>query len=309
MPNAQHGIALLSALIVVAVTSFASARLLHQQQLAIQRSDNLFNRQQAYVYLQGVERWALEILAQDKNKGHVDHPQEIWAQKLPITPIPGGALSGRLEDMQARFNLNSLYNADASVNKSAVKQLERLLSALDLPTTWLPAILDWIDSDQQARPSYGAEDSHYLRADPALRTADQPYYSPKELFYLADMDKAAYDKLAPYICALPEYTPVNINSAPLLLLQILFSEFSQAQVERLYTDLHKKPLNDLAKLAHHPLFKGKAAPNLDGLSINSAYFRLHARAEIGQSLAQLHSLIVRKQQSIWVIQRSQAYGQ
>ncbi len=307
MPTKQHGIALLSALVVVAITAMISARLLHQQQLSLQRSDNLFNRQQAYVYLQGVERWLTEILQTDRKKGPVDHKQETWAQQLPVTMITNGTLFGRVEDLQARFNLNSLYHDDGSVNQSALAQLERLLLSLDLPSSWGQAMLDWIDSDQQALAPHGAEDAQYLRADPAYRSADSFYRSPKELYYLSDMDTESYQRLAPYICTLPEPTKVNINTAPLPLLAVLFPDLSTSQVEQLHQDLATSPLNDLAKLAHHPLFKDKTPPDLAGLGIGSDYFMLHARAEIGQSLAQLHSVMQRKQQRIRVIQRSQGY--
>ena len=51
--------------------------------------------------------WALTVLAADARLGPVDHYGELWAT-LPATPVEGGSIEGRITDLQARFNLNSV---------------------------------------------------------------------------------------------------------------------------------------------------------------------------------------------------------
>jgi general secretion pathway protein K len=85
--------------------------------------------------------------------------------------VDGGTITGRLEDLQGRFNLNNLLNADGTENELARRQFERLLSAVDIDPALAGAVVDWLDPDTEMRFPTGGEDVALWRR-PAYRTAN-----------------------------------------------------------------------------------------------------------------------------------------
>lgn len=104
----QNGVALLTVLLIVFLVSAAAASLASVQQLAIRRSAVLLHQQQARLYTLGGELWAISILKRDRQESESDSLDEDWANMPPSLPVQGGTVSGRIEDLQGRFNLNNL---------------------------------------------------------------------------------------------------------------------------------------------------------------------------------------------------------
>ncbi len=108
----QRGVALLIAMLAVAVGTIIAVNLMWQGTLDLRRAESALAADQGMLYMQGAEAWAADILRQDL----VDSPEsdnlgEHWATELPPLPVDGGTIQGKLEDLQGRFNLNSLINA------------------------------------------------------------------------------------------------------------------------------------------------------------------------------------------------------
>ena len=66
--HAQRGVALVTALLVVALATVAAVAMASRQQLDVRRTANLLQGDQAYVYAQAVEDWARVVLKRDENK-------------------------------------------------------------------------------------------------------------------------------------------------------------------------------------------------------------------------------------------------
>ena len=164
---------------------------------------------------------------------------EEWA--TPIPPIPledvGGEFEGTLEDLQGRFNLNSLvtYNNGGvgEVDENAVKRLERLLEVLELEPKWAKLIADWIDSDNDPGFPDGAEDPVYTNLAPPYRTANMPITRASELLALPEFGADRYRKLAPYVTALPaDARTINLCTASPELLDALVEGSRQFTLAR-----------------------------------------------------------------------------
>ncbi len=110
----QRGAALVVAMLVFAMCTALIVAMKSDFTRLYQRSANIFLAEQAYAYLRGAEELAGIALRVDYDQDQQqeqpqDDLQEIWAQ--PTTPYAldeGGWLLGSLEDLQGRFNLNSL---------------------------------------------------------------------------------------------------------------------------------------------------------------------------------------------------------
>ncbi|MGW8228252.1 MAG: type II secretion system minor pseudopilin GspK [Gammaproteobacteria bacterium] len=300
----NRGVALLTVLLVVALATTTAVAMASRQQLDIRRTENTLYQGQALMYLYGVETWSQQFLADDRRDNEIDHNGEDWATRLPPLPVEGGQVQGFLEDLQGRFNLNTL-NQSGDTGKLARERFERLLRQLDLNTEMISTILDWLDADIEARFPAGAEDDYYLGLDPAYRTANQNMLSPSELLLLKDLNKEIYDKLRPFVTTLPATTAININTASVEVLLSLADDLSKSEIESLVKKREDKPYKSVEDFLAEDMFAGKNIP-LEGLSVNSDYFLLHAQADIGHVQQTLISIFVRdKEGRIQTILRSE----
>lgn len=299
----NRGVALLTVLLVVALATTTAVAMASRQQLDIRRTENTLYQGQALMYLYGVESWSQQFLAEDRRNNQIDHTGEDWAVRLPPLPVEGGQVQGFLEDLQGRFNLNSI-NQPGDIGKLARERFERLLKQLDLNPNLLSTIQDWLDVDIDPRFPAGAEDDYYLAQDPAYRTANQNMLSPSELLLLKDLDKEIYEKLYPHVNALPGATPININTASTEVLMSLADDVSKTDIESLIKKREDKAYESVEAFLAEDIFAGKNI-SLEGLSINSDYFLLQAQADIGHLHQTLTSIFERDDKGrIQVVLRS-----
>ena len=99
--------------------------------------------------------------------------------------MDGGTITGRLEDLQGRFNLNNLIDEHGREDKLSRQQFERLLNLLDIDPALVGGVIDWLDPDTDMRFPNGGEDVTYLAMDPPYRTANAMLTSPSELMAVA----------------------------------------------------------------------------------------------------------------------------
>lgn len=306
MKRTEGGVALFVALLVVAIATVLIAGLLDQGQIALARTRATLRATQADELGRGLEAFALDVLRRDDAlKADVDSSGDLWSQPLPQTPVPGGSISGRLIDLNGRFNLNSLLVAGQIDREVALPRLQRLLGALELNPQIAEAIADWIDADQ-APTSGGAEDTYYLSQPLAYRTANAPMVDVTELRRIRGIDEEAYAKLAPLVVALPPDAPLNINTAAMEQLLSLDPRITRDVARRLgnehgqtWTSLQDfvKALNDLG------IIIDASSPNLRGVGVKSTWFRSRAIIDLDGIPLTREALIVRDRQGPRVVAR------
>ena len=299
----SRGVALLTVILVVALATPTAVAMASRQQLDIRRTENTLYQGQAMMYLYGVESWSIQFLAEDRRNNKVDHNNEDWAVRLPPLPVEGGQVQGYLEDLQGRFNLNSLNQPDDS-GKLARERFERLLKQLEINTEIISTIHDWLDSDIDPRFPAGAEDDYYLGQEPAYRTANQNMLSPSELLLLKDLDKETYEKLIPHVNTLPKTVPININTASPEVLMSLADDISAADIEGIDSKRKDNAYESVEAFLAEDIFAGKNISE-EGLSVNTDHFLLLAQADIGHLQQTLTSILLRDEEGrVQVILRS-----
>jgi len=303
MKKSQKGVALLTALFVVVLTTIVAVAMTTRQQLDIRRTANVLNRDQAYLYALGAENWARRILVRDGKNGTVDYLYDIWATQLPPMMIPGGSLQGQITDLQGRFNVNNLV-INGEVDIEAMAYFTRLLKALELPETLVQVAIDWIDRDQTPQTPYGAEDNTYLLNTPAYRTADLPFKNPSELRLLTGIEWENYQKLLPHITTLPTQTAINVNTATDFVLMALAEGITLADVEILQKAREDSPFESVQDFLVHEALAGIEVKT-ENISVASDYFLVTASVEIEQAQIQLTSVLYRQADQVKVILRSQ----
>jgi general secretion pathway protein K len=290
----ERGVALITAVLMVALATMLAVDVGFRGFLDQRRSGTLFALDQGLQIALGAEAWAADFLKRDLQDSQTDHFGETWARPLPPLPIEGGTVEGRLEDMQGRFNLNNLIHTDGTPNPTAVKQLERILAMLEIEPNWATAMADWIDQDTQPGFPDGAEDTVYTGMDPPHLAANMPITRVSELLVLPDFGAERYARLRPYVSALPVGTPLNVCTAPGVVLDALSEDAREFSLNP----------DDLVKRRESACFPtlqdlrgslGDAAYTelQDSLTESSAYFRATVWVTIGTTQFTLYSLLAR----------------
>lgn len=303
----QGGVALLTALLVVALATLLLLGLAEQNALLQARTAYLLRAEQAYRYAQGLEGIARLALHDDwLDAPGISSRSDRWAQALPPLPVPGGRVWGRLEDLDGRFNLNSLIGPQGEVDALAVDRFERLLRRLGLDPAIAAQALDWIDADGETRRD-GAEDLHYLQQSPPYRAANRPFVDVSELRLLRSVDDQAWQRLAPEVSAREPGAGINVNTASVAVLMALAENLSREQAERLHADGHARFGSVGDFVAELEGLGVVVDPR--GLQVGSRWFQARAWVELDERVYEVHSLMLRDGAELRVLQRRLGRGE
>lgn len=308
----QRGIALITVLSILAVVSVISTTLLSWQHAALQHTTKLIQSSQAIDYLYAMEDWAEAVLLRDLKEGSVDSLNESWALHLAPIAVDRGFITGHLEDMQGRFNLNNLV-VENKFRKEEAERLQRLMETIGLEADEAVgitnALRDWMDKDQSENFPGGAEDYYYLNLSPPYRTADGPLVSVTELLLIKGVTQEVWEQLSPHVTALPGYRPVNVNTASKALLQSLSSDIDEEMAEDILDRRMNNPFVSVGKFIqfrreYHTQNTSLPKLNNHSIAVSSQYFMLHGDVDVQTQRMREKALIHRDAQSAGVIQRS-----
>ncbi len=317
----QRGVALIIALVLMALATILAVKIGFGGFIERKRTTSILAAEQAYQFAMGAEALAGDVLTQDlQNGAQQDTLAEPWAQSpqpIPLRPPndpegePMGVLEGSLEDQSGRFNINNLLKIkDGKPDPQPLEQFIRILIALDIDPKWAHLARDWIDADSDVDFPDGAEDAVYNAQTPPYRTADWPMLSTSELLSLPGFGAERFQKLAPFITALPIHdSTINVCTAPGLVLDSLtansreFTGDPEALVKGRKTGCFpaKDALLNAAGTA--------GAAELGKLmSEKSDYFRLTTRVTLGSTEFTLYSLLWRNPDSKRVTPILRSFG-
>lgn len=266
----QRGVAVVTAILVVAVAASAATYMLAQQSATLNQTALVASRAQADFFAQAGLDWARGILAEDARSSAIDTLDEGWAQSLAGLPVERAVVSGSITDLQGRYNLNNVAK-EGKRSDADVQILTRLLESLDLDPGLALAVLDWVDADADLSGNGGAEDAYYLSLARPYRAGNRPLAQVEELYRVRGFDARAVAKLRPFVTALPARAPVNANTAAPEVLAAILPELSREEIRALVATRRAKPFKDRPDLkARAP----KAAPSaVDGdLDVRSDHF-------------------------------------
>lgn len=299
-----RGVALLTVMLVLSIAAVAAVAMAVREQVAIRRTANLLGAEQAYRYALGVEGHFIGILDSERDALGVDGPTSAWAKPFGPVDLGEARVEGYVEDLQGRFNVNNLLT-DGQPSALDVERFDGLLRVLDVPREVRQALLDWLDPDNEPRFPGGAEDEAYLRASPPRRAANGPMVSASELLLLAGVGTETYERLAPYVVALPERTAVNLNTAPAAVLIALVKDLGEHDAKAFMETRAKEPFAHVDEALRHQALAGLEA-NPEGLAVGSRWFRVHGRAESGSGRAELLTVVARPESGaplVWMRER------
>ena len=234
LPHFQQGIALLTALLVMAIAVMVAAAVISTQHYDVKIQTNIQQLERAYQYTSGIEQMAGLWLQRDLKLNETDSLLDTRATELPEMPIQDGetvigSFSGKIDDLQGLFNLNTLLDDKGNQTDLGQTLFDKLVTTQTLPAHFRLSVTDWMDKNSETQHANSAEADFYLTSTPAYFAANQPFADPSELF-LVRLDSLApeetrkkLDELLKVTTAVPNttFTKININTAPEALLQAL----------------------------------------------------------------------------------------
>jgi general secretion pathway protein K len=270
----QGGAAVLVAMLVVAIAALAASSFMFRSRVEWRRLENLNNLDQAHWVLRAAQLWGAAVLLDDARQSSVDHLGELWASRLPPVETEGYRVSGVIEDMDGRFNLNNLV-LNGQIDEQQLAIFGRLLSALHLPENLAVAVADWIDADDVPMDPSSVDSAYYQSLPMPSRAANRPLINVNELLAVRGFDRNVLSVLRPYVTTLPTPTSINVNTASPEVLSALVEGLSSQEA---YTMVAKRERNYYRNAAdfQQALPGGITAPA--GISVTSQYFLVQARA-------------------------------
>jgi len=272
----QAGIALLSAILITLTATAIIVSISHEEAFSIRKTSRILLMDRARLYALGLEDWAQIFLQKDRKDTAIDHLGEDWAISIPGLPIEGGLLSGFIEDEQAKFNINNLLVSEEWVNR-----FRRLCNNLDIDTTFISALLDWIDEDFEVRYPDGAEE-HY----DTYRVANRAMVDTSELLLVKHVTVEIFNSLKPYITALPTTTDVNVNTIS----ETVFLSLG----ENLSTDsfIQERDKEEFSSIQNF-IERLQIPLEESGLSVSTEYFHAYGLVSQGDLVFNLETLLHR----------------
>jgi general secretion pathway protein K len=284
----QQGLALITAMLIVALVTTMAAYLALGQQVWLRQAQNLRDLAQIEALEQGILLGAAEALAEESKQTTTDNLTEQWAQQQ-VFQFGGGTIVGQAVDAQGRFNLNNLLRNGAP-SAPDIGVLQRLLRLEGADANLSEAVIDWLDTDTIVRPM-GAEDADYMSATPPYRAANRAFESADELRLVRGFTPELVDKLRPFIVALPAATSINVNTAPPEILSALFPNLPLSTAQTLASDLARNPLSDAQQLQTR--VSGDAGSASASLDVKTTYFLLTLDTRFGRLQRRTQALLLR----------------
>ena len=211
----QQGVALITALLVMALAVVAAVGMAMRGQADIRRTSAVFERDFSRQVAQGAENMVLQLL--ERAKGPEDL---LWDTcRSPVLPfeVDGVRLEAMLDDMRCRYNLNALAGADETEQGYFARLVDQVgqQSGVRMPpgAQLALAVSDWMDAE--------SDDPVYRLETPPRVSANRPMLVASELNSVAGMTPEAWQALAPWVTAYPgTASPIDLERSAELMQQV-----------------------------------------------------------------------------------------
>jgi general secretion pathway protein K len=304
----QRGVALLATLILTLAVTIILGNIFYRHQIEVSQAAGSLHSDQAILLAISAESWARDLVSGENDDLKTDHFEEDWAQAIPFLPVDGGSVAGCIVDLQSRFNLNSLSSYTVSplqremngTNMGHARTWENLLQSLDyaVDSSRVAVIIDWLDKDDSAINSSGAERSEYSIYDPPRFPHNNLISDVGELAAMEGYSLRDVHLLSPWITALPALTPVNINTASEQMLLALSGDMGMEFVELVVSGRPYGKLTEFYGVLNQYLMIGEPQVQLRWPStlvdVKTTFFQLNIEVTLGQSKLQVKSIMQRK---------------
>ena len=255
-PADSSGMALLITLMIMVILAALVHRFTFTTRVHLASAATLRDQFQAECLATSGAEIALALLAEDDTP-EVDHQGEPWALfrgslGVEALQFPDGAFAVLVQDENGKININQIVRQDgATVDPFVHAQVDRLLALFQVQADRRDALLDcledWLDADDLHKLN-GVENEYYRGLDPPYTARNGPLRSLGELNLVKgwgevlDLRLKDGTGITDYLTVSPTDGKININTAPLLVLQALSPEIDEVIAGQIVSLRQEAPL-------------------------------------------------------------------
>lgn len=292
-PKCQHGVALISVLLVFAIVSVIAAEIINHHFLDIRKTANVINSKQAYFHALAGEELVRQVLYRDheeKLRNQSDSYLDGWALLDDRFEIEEGEITIHVEDLQGLFNVNNLL-VEGRIQDRETELFKQLLTEQSMTTDLASQLQDWLDVDDNTRPG-GAESADYQAQPTPYLAANRSLADRSELRLLKSMDEENYPRLLTSVTALPEKTRFNLNTINKTVLAALIPHLSETQLKEFGKKQQAGGYTSVSEWFSHPV--GQHLNSLSSqLTVQSSYFQSQITVNYADRISQLQTIYYR----------------
>lgn len=314
----QHGVAVITALLLTTLAITIVASLFWQQQVQVRSIENQRLQLQKQWILRGALDWARLILREDAKYSAIDDLSEPWSVPLSDTKLDqyvedGGAqantgnavLSGAIQDAQARLNLTGLASG-GEINATEVGNFERLLSSLRQDPGLARAAAQALAASQRQSTAAGAKgtDTGADTRGSVDSSASRPigFAQVDDLLAVPGFTPQVLRPLRDYIIFLPRITAINANTASAEVLSAKLPPLSISDANALIASRRNSSFRNLNDLTAR-LPGTQVSVDGNAVNVSTRFFLVNGRITIREAALQVQGLVERNganTQLLWV---------
>ncbi len=305
----QRGAAVVTALLLTALTLTVVAGLFWQQQVQVRSIERQRMMMQQRWLLSGALDWTRLVLREDGLNSSLDHLGEAWARPLPPTQmdqfLPSAAyggdwadatLSGAIADAQARFDINALASRGVP-DATQVRAFARLLDQLRLDPGLAAAVADHVARRQRLSGVPGVSG---LPGEGAAVPMEQA----QDLLAVAGLSPMALEAMRGHLAFLPKRSPLNLNTAAAEVLAASLPPQAGAVLRAILEARRVAPFRDIEDFMHRVPASG-ITPQAGRFGVSSNFFLVRGSLSARGTTTSLEGLVERAGGSTrlwWVIE-------
>jgi general secretion pathway protein K len=277
----QAGVAVVTALLMMALAVSIVAGLFWQQQVQIRLVENQRLRLQEEWLLRDMLDWARVVLVEDDRQSIIDYEGEAWSRPLSAMPAAGNpaqaVMNGRVVDAQGRFNLNNLSD-EGQIDQVETATFARLLSGQNIGAQMAQLTAQTV-ANQQRRNAADA-------GNPQMRL-----WQLEDLLAIPGYNADMLRRLRALVVILPESTPINVNTAPAEVIAALYG-IPLSEAAAMVDERRRAYFRDGADFSDRMLNRKLPQPG-GQITFGSHFFLVDSDVHIGPASLQTQALIQR----------------
>ena len=225
----ENGVALIVTLLVIAIMTITLTEFMYttwvDRSLVAGFRDNVRAVAAVRSGVDAARAIIIEDKKEDIRKGRiVDHLGEFWSQQSLPVPIGDTYAFVTITDESSKIDLNRL--TEGSRGEKLRPVFRRLLEILKMDPLIADAVIDWIDRDDEGF----YENSYYQGLPAPYKCKNKKLDSLDEIKRIKGITPKIFNRLKKYV-TIRSTGWININSAPVELIQALNEDISRSMAE------------------------------------------------------------------------------
>lgn len=261
----QQGTALLTALFIMAIIAAASTALLWQQSIVIRQVTDILHTNDKQLAAGGMTLWATTSLEYQARHPHSGQLVDQLPMIYPKTTLNGLTIAGTVTDALAYININNVL--DPFWYGVFLRLIVMRNPDVAEPEKLVNGVVAWISAMDMGGAQ---EDDKYIKAH--YLPSHELMTDRSELRLILGVTPQLMENLAPYVIALPETTPINVNTASATVLMALVPRMTLATAQKIIARRTEQPFITTQDFIDDPDIQSLHFSNSEVITTISHYF-------------------------------------